>query len=99
MAGLLLFKIGMVDYPELIQRISYMTPELMYKGQMMVDVTKVLDVIRDAQRQSDSVLQDSSVEEMPRRLHESNSRIVRDLSAKGHLLTCLHRPSQEAPDA
>lgn len=88
----------MVDYPELIQRISYMTPELMYKGQMMVDVTKVLDVIRDAQRQSDSVLQDSSVEEMPGSLHQSNSRIMRDLLAKGHLLTCLHRPSQDTPD-
>ena len=83
-----------MDYPELIQRISYMTPELMYKGQMMVDVTKVLDVIRDAQRESESVLQDTGMEKMPRRLHESNSRIVRDLSAKGHLLTCLHRPSQ-----
>ena len=87
-----------MDYPELIQRISYMTPELMYKGQMMVDVTKVLDVIRDAQRESESVLQDTGMEKMPRRLHESNSRIVRDLSAKGHLLTCLHRPSQDTPD-
>ena len=87
-----------MDYPELIQRISYMTPELMYKGQMMVDVTKVLDVIRDAQRESESVLQDTGMEKMPGSLHQSNSRIMRDLSAKGHLLTCLHRPSQDTPD-
>lgn len=84
--------------PELIQRITTMSPELMYNGMMLVDVVKVLDIIRDEGRKTDSVLQDHSVAEVSQRLHESNSRIMRDLLAKGHLLSCLHRPSPHAPD-
>lgn len=89
---------AMIDYPELIQRITHMSPELMYRGKMLVDVTDVLDIIRDARRESDSILQNTGVEKMPGSVHESNSGIMRALSAKGHLLTSVHRPSQETPD-
>lgn len=92
-SAVLFYFVEYMDYRELIRKITFMSPELMYKGKALVDVTKVLEIIRDAQRASDGVLQNNGVEEMSRSLHESDGQLVRNLLAKGHLLSRVHSPS------
>ena len=82
----------------LIRRITELPPDLMYKGKVLIDITKVLDVIRDEERESHRVLQDGRMEELSGGLHEVSGSIVRSLSAKGHLLTRKDSSPQNIPD-
>lgn len=84
-----------MDYPELIQKITYMTPEVMYRDKFLVDVNDVLNIIRDAERKDHGVLQDASMEKVQSSIHSGGRGIVRNLSAKGCLLSGVHSTPQD----